>query len=206
MVCGCADPFGERPLGHLSENGIYETWNSEKVKRIRRELNDGHSCFCDPCGLKRFLRDDEPVPQSSEQVEALPRLFFEPTVLCNLACFKAVCHRDSGILNTRTRKLATKIGVDRFTWEIMDHPAEAKSEKYQVGTKYWKKVFDPETLLQRRYMKYRDMGVFSSADGSSFFRPVAERNPFNGYLVFQGGIYKVDEFIRRFRKKKIVSG
>lgn len=283
VVCGCADPFGERPLGHLSENSIAEIWNSEKVKQIRKELNEGHSCFCDLCGLKRFLRDDEPAPQGPEQVEILPRLFFEPTVLCNLACFKAVCHKDSGILNTRTgksfplaefkslmdqvgknlnrldffnygdpfvhpqapemiayvkekyphiylytstnglmlndekikqivhsgldeitfsvdgvdqetyaqyrqggdfnkaleimakfvaernklgrevpfinwryilfkwndsnshlrraRKLATKIGVDRFTWEITDHPAEARSEKYQVGTKYWKKIF-----------------------------------------------------------------
>ncbi|MCX6583318.1 MAG: radical SAM protein [Candidatus Aminicenantes bacterium] len=288
VVCGCADPFGERPLGHLSGNGIYEIWNSEKIKQIRRELNKGHSCFCDNCGLKRFLREDEPVPQGPEHVEALPRIFFEPTVLCNLACFKAVCHRDSGILNTRTRKnfplaefkslldqvgknlnrldffnygdpfvhpqaaemiayvkekfphiylytstnglmlddvmsddekikkivhsgldeitfsvdgvnqetyaryrqggdfkkaleimakfaaernklgrevpfinwryilfkwndakshlkrarkLAEKIGVDRFTWEITDHPEEAKSEKYQVGTKYWKKIF-----------------------------------------------------------------
>lgn len=283
VVCGCADPMGERPLGHLTDNSIYEIWNSEKVKQIRRELNKGHSCFCDSCGMKRFLRADEPVPQGPEHVEILPRMFFEPTVLCNLACFKAVCHKDSGILNTRTRKifplaefkslldqvgnhlnrldffnygdpfvhpqatdmiahvkeryphiylytstnglmlddekikkivhsgldeitfsvdgvdqetyaryrqggdfkkalaimtkfvaerdrlgretpfinwryilfkwndspshlkrarkLAARTGVDRFTWEITNHPGEARSEKYQPGTKYWQKIY-----------------------------------------------------------------
>jgi MoaA/NifB/PqqE/SkfB family radical SAM enzyme len=283
VVCGCADPYGERPLGHLHENSIYEIWNSEKVKRIRRELNEGHSCFCDNCGLKRFLKADEPVPQGPEHMEVLPRIFLEPTVLCNLSCFKSVCSADSGILNTRTRKsfpfeefkslmdqvgknltrldlfnygdpfvhpqaaemiryikekyphvylytstnglmlddekikkivhsgmdeitfsvdgvdqetyaryrqggdfekvlqimsrfveernklgrevpfinwryilfkwndstshmnrarkLAVKIGVDQLTWEITDHPKEAMSEKYQVGTPYWKKIY-----------------------------------------------------------------
>lgn len=283
VVCGCADPFGERPLGHLPGDSIYEIWNSERVKRIRRELNEGHSSFCDPCGLKRFLREDEPVPQQPEHLEVLPRIFLEPTVLCNLACFKAVCNTDSGILDTRTRnnfpiaefkslidqvgknlirldffnygdpfvhpqavemieyvkekyrhiylytstnglmldeqkikrivqsgldeitfsvdgadqetyaryrqggdfkkvleimskfvaernklgrevpfinwryilfnwndskshmkrakKLAAKIGVDRFSWEITDHPGEAVSGKYQVGTEYWKKIY-----------------------------------------------------------------
>jgi hypothetical protein len=41
----------------------------------------------------------------------------------------------------RAVKLAEKIGVDRFTWEITDHPEEAKSEKYQPGSKYWKKIY-----------------------------------------------------------------
>jgi MoaA/NifB/PqqE/SkfB family radical SAM enzyme len=283
VVCGCADPYGERPLGHLKENSIDEIWHSEKVKTIRRELNQGHSSFCHPCGLKRFLKEDEPVPQRPEHLEVLPRIFLEPTVLCNLSCFKSVCNKDSGILNTRTRKnfpfdefkslidrvgknlvrldffnygdpfvhpravemiaytkekyphiylytstnglmlddekikkivhsgmdeitfsvdgadqetyaryrqggdfekvlglmtafaaernklgrevpvinwryilfkwndskshmkrakiLAAKTGVDHLTWEITDHPKEAISKKYQVGTPYWKKIF-----------------------------------------------------------------
>ena len=283
VVCGCADPYGERPLGHLSKNSIYDIWHSDKVKEIRRGLNQGHSCFCHPCGLKRFLKEDEPVPQRPEHQEILPRIFFEPTVLCNLDCFKSVCCKESGILNTRTRKrfpfdqfkalmdqvgknltrldffnygepfvhpqavemieyvkekyrhiylytstnglmldvekikrliqsgmdeitfsvdgpdqetyaryrrggdfnkvletmstfvaernklgrevpfinwryilfkwndsktlmkraikLAEKIGIDRFTWEITDHPQEALSEKYQIGTSYWEKIY-----------------------------------------------------------------
>ncbi|MCP5106327.1 MAG: radical SAM protein, partial [bacterium] len=283
VVCGCADPYGERPLGNLKESTLLETWYSDKVKQIRKELNDGHSCFCDNCGMKRFLNEDEPVPQGPVNMEVLPRIFLEPTVLCNLSCFKAVCNHDSGIVNTRTRKnfpldefkalmdqvgknmirldlfnygdpfvhpqavdmieyvkekyphiylyvstnglmldeekikrivqsgldeitfsvdgadretysryrqkgdfdkvldimsafveernktgrevpfinwryilfkwndsnsqmkrakkLARKIGVDRFSWEITNHPEEAKSIKYQIGTKYWKKIY-----------------------------------------------------------------
>ena len=41
----------------------------------------------------------------------------------------------------RTRKLARKIGVDRLTWEITDHPAAAKSEKFQPGTRHWKAIY-----------------------------------------------------------------
>jgi hypothetical protein len=284
VVCGCADPYGERPLGSLKENKIYEIWNSKKVKEIRKELNEGHCCFCDNCGLKRLLKKDEEVPQQPVDVKILPRIFFEPTVLCNLSCFKAVCNQESGILNTRERKqfpinefkslmeeigenlirldffnygdpfvhpqavemieyikekfphiylytstngllldnkkikrlvnsgideitfsvdgpdqetyiryrkggdfnkvlrvmskfveerdkvgrevpfinwryiifkwndsknkmnktkrLAKKIGVDRLTWEITDHPSEAASEKYQIGTRSWRKIYN----------------------------------------------------------------
>ncbi len=284
VVCGCADPYGERPLGNLKENKIYEIWNSKKVKEIRKELNEGHCCFCDNCGLKRLLKEDEEIPQQPVDVKILPRIFFEPTVLCNLSCFKAVCNQESGILNTRERKqfpinelkslmeemgenlirldffnygdpfvhpqavemieyikekfphiylytstnglmlnnekikrlvtsgideitfsvdgpdqrtyvryrkggdfnkvlrimskfveernklgrevpfinwryiifkwndsknkmnktkrLAKRIGVDRLTWEITDHPSEAASEKYQIGTRSWEKIYN----------------------------------------------------------------
>ncbi len=283
VVCGCADPRGERPLGHLKDNSIYQIWNSDKVKQIRRELNEGHSCFCDDCGLKRPLAENEPVPFNHEHMDVLPRIFLEPTVLCNLKCFKAVCNPETGILKTRGRKnfpldefkdlmdqigpklirldffnygdpfvhpqavemieyikekyphiylycstnglmlddekierivrsgldemtfsvdgcdqetyaryrqggdfekllaimstfveernklgrevpfinwryilfkwndskkhmkkakkLAEKIGIDRFSWEITNHPPEAKSEKYQIGTEHWKKIY-----------------------------------------------------------------
>jgi hypothetical protein len=50
VVCGCADPEGLRPLGHLSVSGLKDIWRSEKVKRIRRDLNEGFSGFCGPCG------------------------------------------------------------------------------------------------------------------------------------------------------------
>ena len=283
VVCGCADPYGERPLGNVRYNTLLEIFNSDLVKQIRSELNEGHSCFCDNCGMKRILREDEEIPQGKEHVDILPRIFIEPTVLCNLNCYKSVCNHDSGIIHTRSRmyfpleefkpvidggaktlnridffnygdpfvhkdaaemiayvkehykgiyvytstnglmlddekikkivasgldeitfsvdggdqesyskyrqggdfnkvleimrkmviernkqgrevpfinwryilfnwndgdkqmkrakKLAEKIGVDRFTWEITDHPVDAKSEKYQWGTQHWKKIF-----------------------------------------------------------------
>lgn len=104
VVCGCADPYGQRPLGHLKDNTLYDIWNSEKVKNIRRDLNAGYCSFCEPCGLKRFLKENEPVQQAPEHLEVLPRIFLEPTVLCNLDCFKAVCSKDSDILKSRERK------------------------------------------------------------------------------------------------------
>ena len=103
VVCGCADPYGERPLGHLQQESLLSIWNSPLAQEIRQGLNQGHSCFCDSCGLKRPLAADEPPPQGPLTLEKLPRIFFEPTVLCNLSCFQAVCHQESGILQTRSR-------------------------------------------------------------------------------------------------------
>ena len=104
VVCGCADPRGERPLGSLQENRITEIWQSPKVLRIREELNSGFSSFCLPCGIKRELGDNEAVPQRPLRADALPRIFFEPTVVCNLDCFQSVCAPRTGIASTRERK------------------------------------------------------------------------------------------------------
>ncbi len=103
VVCGCADPRGERPLGNLADQSIYGIWNSEKVKEIRDGLNRGYSEFCLQCGLKQRLQPGEPVPQHSVEQESLPRIFLEPTVLCNLSCFQAVCSRSTDIVQTRSR-------------------------------------------------------------------------------------------------------
>ncbi len=283
VVCGCADPKGERPLGNLREKSLYDIWKSDKVKAIREGLNQGYSPFCLTCGLRKQVSSDEKIIQRPVSLEVLPRIFFEPTILCNISCFKSVCSKESGIIASRerkhfpfeafkavvdevgeglvrldffnygesfvhphavdmieyikrkyphvflyistnglllnkekitklvqtgvdeitfsvdgadpetyikyrcggdfskiqenmkwamqernrvghevpfinwryilfrwndskrkmnaARKLAGRIGVDRLTWEITDHPAEAKSEKYQIGTKAWKRIF-----------------------------------------------------------------
>jgi hypothetical protein len=41
VVCGCADPNGERPLGFIQDGGLQKIWKSEKVAEIRRGLNQG---------------------------------------------------------------------------------------------------------------------------------------------------------------------
>ncbi len=104
VVCGCADPRGERPLGHLRESGLDEIWRSEKARRIRRDLNAGFCEYCLPCGLKRALPGAEAVPQRPVDLDVLPRIFFEPTVICNLDCFQAVCAPGAGLAATRERK------------------------------------------------------------------------------------------------------
>lgn len=104
VVCGCADPKGERPLGHLRADSLEAIWRSEKVRSIRRELNSGFSDFCGPCGLKRALAENEPAPQRPLDLDVLPRIFFEPTVVCNLDCFQAVCGSSAGLTASRERK------------------------------------------------------------------------------------------------------
>jgi hypothetical protein len=104
VVCGCADPLGERPLGSLQQNSLNNIWQSQKVIRIREELNSGFSGFCLPCGIKRALGDDEAVPQRPLWADTLPRIFFEPSIVCNLDCFQAVCAPGTGIAATRERK------------------------------------------------------------------------------------------------------
>jgi hypothetical protein len=161
VVCGCADPFGERPLGHLDEQNLYEIWSSDKVKEIRRGLNQGHSCFCHDCGLKRFLKEDEAVPQAPEHLEALPRIFLEPTVLCNLACFKAVCHTESGILNTRARK---HMPFDQFK-AVMDEigPKLIRLDLFNYGDPF----VHPQAIEMIEYIKkhYPHIYLYISTNG-----------------------------------------
>jgi hypothetical protein len=103
VVCGCADPYGERPLGALARTPIREIWNSEKVREIRDGLNRGYAPFCLPCGLKRPVPADGGIEQRPVVLPRLPRIFLEPTVLCNLSCDRAVCSQESGIVRTRSR-------------------------------------------------------------------------------------------------------
>ncbi|HSQ35610.1 MAG TPA: radical SAM protein, partial [Candidatus Binatia bacterium] len=118
VVCGCADPRGERPLGSLEKTPIHAIWQSPEVRRIREELNSGYCDFCLPCGIKRALGDDEAVPQHPVRVDALPRIFFEPSVVCNLNCYQAVCAPGTGIAATRARKFFPLEGFRALLAEI----------------------------------------------------------------------------------------
>lgn len=105
VVCGCADPYGERPLGDAGTKPLYEIWNSDQIKSLRHSLNQGYAAFCDPCGLKTYIQEGAEIPQRTEHVDILPRLFIETSVGCNLNCFKSVCNQESGIVGTRSRRM-----------------------------------------------------------------------------------------------------
>lgn len=105
VVCGCADPEGRRPLGHLAQNTLPEIWQSTLAREIRRGLNEGFSPFCLDCGLKTPLAEGVAPPQRQAPEESPARIFFEPTVLCNLSCYQAVCSRETGLVHTRGRTL-----------------------------------------------------------------------------------------------------
>jgi MoaA/NifB/PqqE/SkfB family radical SAM enzyme len=104
VICGCADPNGERPVGHIEEAPLKEIWNNETARAIRRGLNEGYSPFCLDCGLKCYVDEDSPLPRRPEVLDRLPRIYIEPTVVCNLDCHRAVCNKTSGIVATRSRK------------------------------------------------------------------------------------------------------
>ena len=105
VVCGCADPYGLRPLGDANRQSLQEIWNSRLARTIRADLNQGHSRFCEPCGLKCPLDPGKEPPQRPESIEHISRLFIEPTVLCNLDCYQSVCNKTSGIVGTREKNM-----------------------------------------------------------------------------------------------------
>jgi hypothetical protein len=48
---------------------------------------------------------------------------------------------DSRLQMERARRLAARIGVDRLTWEITDHPPEAASTTYRPGSRAWRRIY-----------------------------------------------------------------
>lgn len=154
VVCGCADPYGERPLGDLSESSLLDIWRSEKVAEIRRDLNKGHCCFCDPCGLKRMLLPEEAAPVLPEHHDCLPRIFLEPTAGCNLDCYESVCNKSSGILKTRARPF---FPLDEFK-RLMDEigPTLGRLDLFNYGDPF----VHPDALEMIEYVKARYPHVY----------------------------------------------
>ncbi len=161
VVCGCADPRGERPLGNLRESSLNEIWRSEKVRNIRRELNDGFSGFCGRCGLKRPLGDDESIPQQPVDLEVLPRIFFEPTVVCNLDCFQAVCAPGANLAATRERKA---FPIDEFKAMLADiGPKLVRLDFFNYGEPF----LHPQALDMIEHVKaaYPNVYLYTSTNG-----------------------------------------
>jgi MoaA/NifB/PqqE/SkfB family radical SAM enzyme len=161
VVCGCADPYGERPVGDLSRQTLPEIWNSPLVREIRANLNRGDSPFCGPCGLKKILADSELPPQRPENLEALPRIFFEPAVLCNLSCDQAVCAKDSPILQSRSRYL---FPLDEM--KTMLAPVGARMIRLDFFN-YGEPFAHPQALEMIEYIKrtYPNIYLYISTNG-----------------------------------------
>ncbi|MCU0275372.1 MAG: radical SAM protein [Acidobacteria bacterium] len=154
VVCGCADPRGERPLGHLRELPLGEIWRSEAVRRIRRELNAGFSPFCAPCGLKRALADHEPAPQRPVDLQVLPRIFFEPTVVCNLDCLQAVCAPGANLSASRARKA---FPLDEFKVLLQEvGPQLIRIDFFNYGEPF----LHPQALDMIEHVKQRYPGIY----------------------------------------------
>lgn len=113
MVCGCADPYGQRVLGDARTTGVGTIWTGETITSLRRDLNAGGSRFCGDCPLKLPLKRDEAAPERPVDASPLPsRLYIECTAACNISCAQACCAPETGI--TRTRQ-AGMLDFDLFT-------------------------------------------------------------------------------------------
>ena len=113
VVCGCADPYAQRPLGDTRTQSIAEIWAGAPIRALRGDLNTGGSHFCGDCALKEPLADDVAPDARPIDAGALPsRLFIECTAACNISCFDACCAPETGI--TRTRQ-AGMLDFDLFT-------------------------------------------------------------------------------------------
>ena len=154
VVCGCADPRGERPLGNIHEQDLHAIWKSEKVKDIRRGLNRGYSPFCLDCGLKRYLEPGESIVEQPVDLETIPRLFIEPTILCNLSCFQAVCNHESGIIRTRR---VSSLALEDFK-KIMDQvgPELGRLDLFNYGEPF----VHPQAVEMIEYTKEKYPGVY----------------------------------------------
>ncbi len=102
LVCGCADPYGQRVLGDARTSTIGEVWGGGTITRLRGELNGGGSKFCGDCPLKLPLKKDDAPPVRPLDAGPLPgRMFIECTAACNISCTQACCAPETGITRTR---------------------------------------------------------------------------------------------------------
>jgi len=102
IVCGCADPYGHRPLGDLRRSSLHEVWTGPTITTLRSELNAGGSTFCGDCALKLPLKKDEAPAVRPIDAGSLPsRLYIECTAACNISCAEACCAPETGITRTR---------------------------------------------------------------------------------------------------------
>src|SRR5206468_12427656 len=102
LVCGCADPYGRRPLGDGRTSSIRDAWTGPAILALRHDLNAGGSKFCGDCPLKLPLKKDEAPSVRPVDAGPLPsRMYIECTAACNISCDQACCAPESGITRTR---------------------------------------------------------------------------------------------------------
>ena len=132
IVCGCADPYDQRPLGDARTQTVADVWQGDTIKALRRDINGGGSRFCGNCPLKLPLEKSDQPPRRSLEVGSLPsRLYIECTAACNISCFQACCAPETGI--TRTRE-AGMLDYDLFT-QVIDEagPALVRVDFFNYG-------------------------------------------------------------------------
>jgi MoaA/NifB/PqqE/SkfB family radical SAM enzyme len=102
VVCGCADPYGQRVLGDARTSPIRDIWSGPIISALREDLNGGGSRFCGDCPLKLPLRKEQAPNIRALDAGAYPRrMYIECTAACNISCTDACCAPETGITKTR---------------------------------------------------------------------------------------------------------
>jgi hypothetical protein len=167
VVCGCADPFKKNPLGSLRESSMLEIWNGAGFQAIRQGVNDGTLSACGECQL--FEQRPVPEPPDSPLVPSHgpTRLFVEPSIVCNISCYQAVCNQENGIAESRSARL---LDFELFRKAIDElGPGLQRLEFYNYGESF----VHPRSYEMIAYAKSRFPGLFvyASSNGLLFDRP-----------------------------------
>jgi len=172
MVCGCADPYGKRPLGDARTQSVGGVWTGDTIATLRTDLNAGGSRFCGDCPLKLPLAKDDAPPQRDPHVAPLPsRLYIECTAACNISCFQACCAPETGI--TRTRQ-AGMLDFELFR-KVVDEagPGLGRIDFFNYGEAFLHK----RAVEMCEYIKQRfpHIYLYTSTNGLAFDDAKARR-------------------------------
>ena len=172
LVCGCADPYGQRVLGDARTATIREVWAGETITRLRDELNGGGSKFCGDCPLKLPLKKDDAPPVRPLDAGPLPgRMFIECTAACNISCTQACCAPETGI--TRTRQ-AGMLDFDLFR-RVIDEvgPSLGRIDFFNYGEAFLHK----RAVEMCEYIKsnFPHIYLYTSTNGLAFTEAQARR-------------------------------
>ncbi len=172
MVCGCADPYGNRPLGDARTESVSAVWTGGRISALRRELNAGGSKFCGDCALKLPLKKGDAPPQRDLDVRPQPsRLYIECTAACNISCAQACCAPETGI--TRTRQ-AGMLDFELFR-RVVDEagPSLERIEFFNYGEAFLHK----RAIEMCEYIKshFPNVYLYTSTNGLAFNEDQARR-------------------------------
>jgi len=172
VVCGCADPYGQRVLGDARTASIREVWSGGVITDLRRDLNAGGSKFCGDCALKRPLTKEQAAPVRSLDAGPFPsRMFIECTAACNISCTQACCAPETGITKTRQ---AGMLDFDVFK-RVIDEvgPSLGRIDFFNYGEAFLHK----RAIEMCEYIKthFPHVYLYTSTNGLAFTEAQARR-------------------------------
>jgi hypothetical protein len=172
VVCGCADPYGHRPLGDLRQSTVSAVWTGSTISGLRSDLNAGGSKFCGDCPLKLPLkREEQPAVRPLDAGQLPSRMYIECTAACNISCTEACCAPETGITKTRQ---AGMLDFDLFA-RVVDEagPSLVRIDFFNYGEAFLHK----RAIEMCEYIKSRfpHIYLYTSTNGLMFNEASARR-------------------------------